>query len=267
MKFLYLIIIIAVAGMIVLATQIDTESVKQENENARKMIGTILDSGAQAVFDPSMTPPTVEFLYQEVEEVIVSTLSNAQVQEIINALPDGDYKNYVSSLSLAEVKALFDRVQKVESTDSLTEQEKQIILAMESQKSVLSQTNQTQTVIKKISTADVSGSDKQLGTTKICKIGNQCELSGKFIIINNKGDVIPAPYTYFLSIDCEKMEWCNLEPIGINEVTNSDGTWKYNWVVTSKQVPGNYDAYARGSINQDGTYYWIDGSIVVEVVK
>lgn len=267
---MYLLLIAVVAGLIVLASQVnpDVKSIAQTDEQkARKMIGTILDNGAKAVFDPTLAPPTVEFVYQEVEQIAVNTLSDLQLRQLINQIPEGDYRDYVLALSSSEQIALFQRIQ--EDSD-LNTQEQQILAVMESQKESFAQTNQTETVIKEVETSsvDLTNSDRQLGTTKICKIGNQCDISGTFVIIDNNGDKINPPYNYFFSLDCENLEWCNLKPIGINEMTEADGTWKYSTTLTgSDYLPGDYTAFARATIFKDDMNYWIEGSMIVEVVE
>ncbi len=270
MKLQYLLVIAVVAGMIVLASQVNPNANKTFNEdsdNARKMIGTILENGGKAVFNPTLSPPTTEFTYKSVEQIITSSLTDLQIRELINQIPDSEYRNYILSLSSNEQKALFERIQNQETLDS---QEQQILDAMNKQKAELQSTNQTETVVKEILTSEVelTNSDRQLGTTKICKIGNQCDISGTFLIIDNDGDAIPGPYGMFFSLDCESMEFCNLDPIGIQKTTNSDGTWMYSTTLSSaKYIPGEYTAFARATIISNDLTYWIEGSMIVEIIQ
>jgi hypothetical protein len=270
LKLVWFGVIIVVVGMIVLASQVNpngAEIVSQDTTNAQKMIGTILDSGAKAVFDPTIAPPTNEFIYKSVEQIIVGTLSDEQLASLIAEVPEGEYKDYLLTLGSEDLSALFTRVQNEQDPNAY---EQQILNSMEQQKEEYSALNQTETVIKEIpsSSVELTNADRQLGTTKVCKIGNQCDITGTFLIIDNFNNEIPGPYRMFFSLDCESLEFCNLDPIGINKLTESDGSWSYTTTLTGgKYVPGNYDAFARATIISNDMTYWIEGSMILEVVE
>lgn len=270
MKIQYLLLIAVVAGMIVLATQVNpnvVNDVQGDSVNARKAIGTILDNGAKAVFDQELTAPIQEFTYQSTEQIIIDSLSSLQLRELINQVPDGEYKDYILSLGVAEQIALFTRVQ---SETDLTTQEQQILDAMEKQKDELALTNQTETVIKEIKTSELSltAKDRQTGIIKKCRIGNQCDITGTFVVVDTfKDEIIPGPYSVYLEIDCDALEYCNMITKGIQETTEDDGTWIYSWTIDSNEKPGNYDIYGKASVEKDGIKHWIDGSGIIEVVQ
>jgi hypothetical protein len=270
MKIAYLGLIVVVVGLIILATQINPNvsgNINDDSSTARKMIGTILDTGAKAVFDPTVAPPTTEFIYQSVEQILVETLTDEQLASLVDQVPDGEYKDYILTLGSDELTALFTRVQDEPDPNAY---EQQILDSMEQQKADYIASNQTETVIKEVATSsvDLTNTDRQAGTTKICKIGNQCDISGTFLIIDDFGNEVPGPYNMFFSLDCESLDFCNLDPIGIQKTTESDGTWMYSTTLTGgKFVPGNYDAFARATIISNDLTYWIEGSIIVEIIE
>jgi hypothetical protein len=269
LKPFYLLAIIPIVGLITLATQYnpEVESAIGNNPTAKKMIGTILDSGAMAVFDQAIDAPVTEFIYKETEQIIIDSLSSLQLRQLINQIPDGEYKDYVTSLGVAEQIALFTRIQ---NETELTTQEEQILEAMEKQKLELAGTNQTQTVIKEIKTSELTltAEDRQTGVIKKCKVGNQCDITGKFVVVDiGTNEIVSPPYSVFLTIDCDALDWCNLKAKGVQEVTENDGTWKYSWTVAGNELPGNYDIYAKASVEKDGITHWVDGSGIVEVVE
>mgnify|MGYP001576759002 CR=1 FL=1 len=101
----------------------------------------------------------------------------------------------------------------------------------------------TEEEVKELSNVDLNVQDRILNESKICKMGYQCDITGKILLIDpSTGERIPPPYKYSLTIDCDYRDYCTLSPsVSIKPtLTFNDGTFKYPFVVTEKITVGEY---------------------------
>mgnify|MGYP001562561566 CR=1 FL=1 len=109
--------------------------------------------------------------------------------------------------------------------------------------------NVTATEIEKVPTSEitVNSYDIQSATTnKICKIGNQCKISGQITLIDPAtGLEIPPPYGYFIQITCETsthdvMNCNNFDTRVENIMTYADKSFSYTFTTDQNDPPGQY---------------------------
>ena len=110
-------------------------------------------------------------------------------------------------------------------------------------------TTQNQTTLEKVPTSEIYSeiADRQTGNIKIVKRGHQADITGTIILLDPVTQIqIPPPYSFHFTLDCASdNEWCNLDPIGVNEITDGQGKFKYTWTTTSKDSLGSYVAFVR----------------------
>src|SRR3990167_2741725 len=113
------------------------------------------------------------------------------------------------------------------------------------------QINQTKTVLEKVDTTEslvtVSAQDRQTGDTLICRLGHQCDVTGKITLIDpTTNKEIQPPYGFFIQIECinadhQMMNCNNFNTISVSERTFPDSTFKYTFTTNSaKNPPGDY---------------------------
>lgn len=108
----------------------------------------------------------------------------------------------------------------------------------------------TTTEIEKVPTSEVSVTsyDRQTADTKVCKRGNQCDITGEITLIDpNTGLEIPPPYGFLMTIHCDSstdpvLNCGNFNPRVQNELTFADKSFKYTFTTSNKDPTGFYQA-------------------------
>src|SRR3990167_224549 len=113
------------------------------------------------------------------------------------------------------------------------------------------QINQTKTILEKVDTTKslvtVSAQDRQTGDTLVCRLGHQCDVTGKITLIDpTTNKEIQPPYGFLINIKCINanhpvMTCNNFKEIVSTERTFPDSTFKYTFT-TSQAInpPGDY---------------------------
>lgn len=259
MKVIWFGVFIGVGFLMMFLFMQGSDSVK-EIQKENKIIGTIRESGQILGIEVGPDAPVSEYFYKTFDMVIANTLSQDQLNKIFEGLPDGDYKNYLHSLSISEQQALINRIQ---DENELTSQEEAILNEIAKQKELFNE-NQTETVTKQVPTneLDVTTYDRQSGSIVECSRLHQCDIPvvAKLIDPNSCKTVddevicnkISPPYWIHISIDCEEHEWCNLIPIGVTEQTDKNGRFVYTFVAGENQITQDYRIKTKAWVTFNG---------------
>lgn len=107
----------------------------------------------------------------------------------------------------------------------------------------------TEIEFEKVPTSEVTvySRDRQTGDTKVCKRGNQCDITGEMTLIDPiTGLVIDPPYGYFLSIECIEardpaITSCqSFSSRADNKLTYGDKSFKYSFTTNLNDPIGTY---------------------------
>lgn len=94
----------------------------------------------------------------------------------------------------------------------------------------------------------VESYDRQTANTKVCKRGNQCDITGEITLIDpSTGLEIPPPYGFFMQISCQTttdpvLDCNNFTPRTKNDLTFADKSFKYTFTTTPNDPTGFYTA-------------------------
>jgi len=251
-------IVAIIGGLGFMAYDNTTYSVQKPMSQARELIESFGQSGEIIAFDLAPQAPLTEFIYEKVEKIIVQSLTNQQLTDIMNQVPDGEFKTYLKTFTQVELKSYFGSIQ-----DKLepTVEEKSIIQIMNEQKASYSK-SQVVTEIKKIPVSEISLeiTSRQTGQKRIVFRGDQTDITGRIIMTDpNTGADLAPPYGFLMTIDCinsiEAVLSCaNFNQIVHNSLTFGDRTFKYTWATDQNDPLGEYVAYVRV------TSKWLDSS-------
>lgn len=108
----------------------------------------------------------------------------------------------------------------------------------------------TVTEIEKVPTSVVlvESYDRQTADTKVCKRGNQCDITGEITLIDpNTGLEIAPPYGFFIEIKCQTtsdpiLNCGNFSTRTFNDLTYADKSFKYTFTTTQNDPTGDYRA-------------------------
>ena len=134
----------------------------------------------------------------------------------------------------------------LEETETITIVEEQEIQVIDEDGFVVIETQNVTTTktVPKVSTADITYLDKQTGDYMVCKIGNQCVIEADIKLYDKQEKIVPAPYSYQLSISCEHRNGCNQEQTrttSAGQVTDGSGGVRYSWTTSFKDSLGDYE--------------------------
>tara|TARA_B110001454_G_scaffold4191_1_gene3863 strand:- start:468 stop:1163 length:696 start_codon:yes stop_codon:yes gene_type:complete len=134
----------------------------------------------------------------------------------------------------------------IEETETITVIKEQEISVTDDQGNISIETQNVTTtqVVPKISNADITYLDKQTGDFMVCKLGNQCVIEADIKLYDKQERIVPAPYSYQLSISCEHRNGCNQEQTrttSAGQVTDGSGGVRYSWTTSFKDSLGDYE--------------------------
>ena len=120
------------------------------------------------------------------------------------------------------------------------------------------QENVTKKVAIKTSTGDFKTT---ANGKKICNLGYTCQIEGRIQLVDLRGDLVSPPYGFFMNIGCEGHTDCQSRRVMVNELTDSNGGFKYRW--TTSQLAdhvGDYTAtvHVRSAYDVDGEKFTYD---------
>lgn len=108
----------------------------------------------------------------------------------------------------------------------------------------------TTTEVEKVKTSEISVNsyDRQTANTKVCKRGNQCDITGEITLIDpTTGLEIQPPYGLLMQIVCETshdpiLQCSNFSARSQNILTFGDKSFLYTFTTNSNDPLGTYSA-------------------------
>lgn len=135
------------------------------------------------------------------------------------------------------------------------------------------ETIQNVTKIERVESSEIFTEirDRQTGQIKIVKRGHQSDITGIIVLRDPiSGVTLKPPYTYHFTLECDFRDFCNTNPIGINEITDGSGKFLYSWTTDSTDTLGFYQAFVRVTsigLDSEGKQPVIEHYMTLELIE